>query len=322
MRGRFLFALFALAIPAIALCQHGKEMPPLAVSYPGGVRTLAGIPYRVVDGQELVLDLYLPPESKAARPTVLFVHGGGFVIGHRRMMGAATDFPERLAALAAKGYVVASMEYRFSPKAFFPAQIQDAKAAVAWLRDHADAYGIDRERIAIWGSSAGATIAATVALGCGDPALEPEGGDPRSGKSCVQAAADWFGPASIEAGRLSMIYLGCGVGTSCAEGRLEAASPVARVSLDAPPFQILHGDADTTVPLEQSLRFAQALRAAGDDIEFHVLKGVGHGLHTDDAATQTRVLDDAMAALTGFLDRTIGVQTRSGRAVATGKEER
>lgn len=182
--------LAVLALSAVALCQGGKKMPQLAASCPGGVRTIALVPYRVADGKELAFDLYLPPEGKARRSAVLFAHGGGFIGGHRRMMRAATDLPARLAALAAKGYVLASMQYRLSAKSFFLAQIQDAKAAIAWLREHADHNAIDRDRIAVWGSSAGGTIASTLALSRGDPSLEPEGGAVGEGRSCVQAAAD------------------------------------------------------------------------------------------------------------------------------------
>lgn len=316
---RLLPALLLLALPAAASCQGGKEMPSLAASYPGGVRTLDSVTYREVDGEKLALDLYLPPERKPRRPAVLFVHGGGFIQGHRRMMGAASDFPARLAALAAKGYVVASMEYRLLPKAFFPAQIQDAKAAVAWLRDHAGDYGIDPDRVAIWGSSAGGTIASTLALSCGD--LAEKAGEGEDG-GCVQAAADWFGPASIEAGSLSMAYLGCTGETNCGADRLRAASPVARVFPGAPPFQIMHGDHDAIVPLAQSQQFDAALRAAGNDVELRIVKDAGHGLRARDAAQQSRILGEAMAALTAFLDRTIGDSALSAHVSEAGKEEK
>lgn len=322
MRKRFLLALLALAVPSVALCQRGREPPPLEPDYLGGVRALADIPYRTIDGRELALDLYLPPEDGKVRPAVLFVHGGGFVQGHRRLMGAATDFPARLAALAAEGYVVAAMEYRFSPKAFFPAQIQDAKAAIAWLRDHADAYDIDRDRLAIWGTSAGGTIATTLALSCGDPGLEPEGGDAQSGKSCVQAAADWFGPTSIDSSRLSLVYLGCPAGFGCDADRLKAASPVTQVSAGDPPFQILHGDSDSIVPLAQSLELERALRSVGVDVEFQIVKGAGHGLHADDRTRQKAILDNAMASLTDFLDRTIGPSSLPGSEPAAAAGEK
>jgi acetyl esterase/lipase len=322
MRKRLLLALLVLAVPSVAMCQGGREPPPLASTSPGGVRALADVPYRTIDGRELALDLYLPPEGGKQRPAVLFVHGGGFIQGHRRLMGAATDFPARLAALAASGYVVASIEYRFSPKAFFPAQVQDAKAAIAWLRDHADDYGIDPDRIAIWGTSAGGTIATTVALSCGDPVLEPDGGDAQSGKSCVQAAADWFGPTSIDSSRLSLIYLGCVTDLSCDADRVRAASPITHITPDDPPFLIVHGDSDVIVPLSQSQELDQALRAAGVDVELQIVKGAGHGLYAKDPARQMMVLDDAMASLTDFLDRTIGSPSlRGSEPVAAGGDK-
>lgn len=313
MQKKWLFALAALCLPAAALCQREAARPALATSYAGGVRTIADLPYRTVDGDVLNLDLYLPPKTEGEHPAVIFVHGGGFVTGHSRMMGAETDFPARLAALAAKGYVVASMEYRLAPGARFPAQVRDAKAAVAWLRGHSKEYGIDPRRIAIWGSSAGGMIAASVGTSCGVADFEPESGDAGSGDNCVQAVADWFGPTTVDSDRLSAIYLGCLASLNCDADRMKAASPISYISQGDPPMQILHGDSDDIVPLTQSKAFEEALRAVGVKAEFRVVAGAGHGLRANDPARQKAILDDALASLTGFLDRTIGPSSLRGR---------
>ena len=317
MQKKWLFALVALCLPVAALCQHEAARPALATSYAGGVRTVADLPYRTIDGEALTLDLYLPTKVDGKRPAVLFVHGGGFIQGHSRMMGAEKNFPARLAALAAKGYVVASMEYRLAPKSHFPAQVRDAKAAVAWLRVHAEEYGIDPRRIAIWGSSAGGMIAASVGTSCGVKDLDPEGGSAGSGDNCVQAAADWFGPVIVDSDRLSLIYLGCLASLNCDADRMKAACPISHISPDDPPMQILHGNSDEIVPLAQSKAFEQALRAAGVEVEFRVVEGAGHGLRANDPARQKAILDDAFASLTGFLDRTIGSSSLHGGASAT-----
>lgn len=306
MQKKWLLALLALCLPVAAVCQREAARPPLATNYAGGVRTIADLPYRTVDGQTLVLDLYLPPKSAGKRPAVLFVHGGGFIKGHSRMMGAEEDFPARLAALAAEGYVVASMEYRLTSKARFPAQVRDAKAAVAWLRGHSADYGIDPRRIAIWGSSAGGMIAASVGTSCGVADFDPEGGDAGSRDNCVQAVADWFGPTSVDTDRLSVIYLGCLASLNCDADRMTAASPISHISKDDPPTQILHGDSDSLVPLSQSKSFEEALRAANVAVEYLVVKGAGHGLKADDPVRQKAILDDALASLEAFLNRTIG----------------
>ena len=315
MQKKWLLALVALCLPVAAICQRGAAWPALATSYAGGVRTAADLPYRTIDGEALTLDLYIPPKADGKKPAVLFVHGGGFIQGHSRMMGAEKDFPARLAALAAKGYVVASMEYRLAPKSRFPAQVRDAKAVVAWLRVHSEEYGIDPRRIAIWGSSAGGMIAASVGTSCGVPDLEPEGGN--AGGNCVQAVADWFGPTTVDSDRLSLIYLGCLASLNCDADRMKAASPISHISPGDPPVQILHGNSDAIVPLAQSKAFEEALHAAGVEVEFRVIEGAGHGLRADDPARQKAILDDAFASLTGFLDRTIGSSSLHGGASAT-----
>ena len=312
MQRKWLLALAALCLPVAAVCQREAARPVLSTSYAGGVRAVANLPYRTVDGETLTLDLYLPPDTNGRRPAVLFVHGGGFVTGHSRMMGAEKDFPARLAVLAAKGYVVASMEYRLAPKDRFPAQVRDAKAAVAWLRGHSEEYGIDPRRIAIWGSSAGGMIAASVGTSCGVRDLDPESTGAGGSDNCVQAVADWFGPTSADSDRLSAIYLGCLASLNCDADRMKAASPISHISRDDPPTQILHGDSDDLVPLAESKAFEQALRAAGVEVEFRVIEGAGHGLRANDPVRQKAILDDAFASLAGFLDRSLGPSALHG----------
>lgn len=268
---------------------------------------LEGQVYRQIDGQELLLDLYLPPRRDRKYPAVLFVHGGGFVQGHRRMMGVATEFPALLAGLAAKGFVVASIEYRLAPGARFPAQVRDAGAAAVWLRENAERFAIDPGRIGVWGSSAGGTIASTLALGCQNGLFAPDGDNSvPPGANCVQAAADWFGPTTIEPGFLTRAYLGCATTAECGVERLAAASPMAYVARGSPPFQIIHGADDATVPTSHSQQLAEALRSAGADVDYQVMAGAGHGLRATNPADQARILDEAMASLTAFFQRTIG----------------
>lgn len=302
-----LLTLVAFCLPKPASCQQARpELPPI---FPNGVRTIMDIPYRSIDGKALTLDLYLPAPQTGSRPAVVFVHGGGFVSGHSRMMGAATDFPLRLANLAAGGYVVASIEYRLVPGAHFPAQVRDAKAAIGWLRDHAAAYGIDPDRIAIWGSSAGGTIAATVGTTCGVAMFEPEGTVRANAATCVQAVADWFGPVPVDNPLLAPGYLGCRPGSDCRE-RQRAADPTTYIEKGNPPFFVLHGDGDKLVAPDQSRRFAAALRSAGVNTSLLIVPGAEHGLRAADPANQQAILDHAMEALKTFLDRTIGQSSR------------
>ena len=148
--------------------------PERHIAFAGGVVGIADLTYSVLPGfRPLRLDLYEPPGAPGSHPLVVFIHGGGWMSGHTRHSGAFEDWPGVLASLAAKGYVVASVEYRLSGEAPFPAAIQDIKAAIRWLRAHAAQYGIDRQRAIVWGGSAGGQLAALAATSCGAAALRP-----------------------------------------------------------------------------------------------------------------------------------------------------
>ena len=138
--------------------------------------TLRDLAYATVPGfRTMTLDLYQPKRAPKdyPKPLLIFVHGGGWNSGDARQGGGFSDFPGVLAALAAKGYVVASVNYRLSGEAHFPAALQDVKAAIRWLRAHADEYGIDTSRVAVWGEEAGGQLAALAGTSCGVAALEP-----------------------------------------------------------------------------------------------------------------------------------------------------
>jgi acetyl esterase/lipase len=250
-------------LPAVAsqpVQQDHYPAPP--VRFANGVRGVPAVVYRTQPGyRPLTLDLYLPPATarKPAHgfPLVVYIHGGAWMGGDSRRSGAFVDFPAVLAALAARGYVVASVDYRLSGEAIFPAQIQDVKAAIKFLRLHAADYGIDPARAIAWGASAGAHLAALAAVSCGAQPLEPRLTMPPAApespagtaapsdvdvSDCVQASVAWFGVfdmATIQVqarhdGAMSRDapdapewrLLGCFAG-QCSEGQLAAASPVA-----------------------------------------------------------------------------------------------
>jgi acetyl esterase/lipase len=150
--------------------------PP--VPFPGGVVALGDVEYsNLVGYRPLLLDLYMPQKS-TPKPLVIWIHGGGWNRGDSRTSGPIADYPATLAALAARGYVVASVNYRLSGEAHFPAQIQDVKAAVIFLRANAAKYGIDPARVLLWGGSVGGHLAALAAASCGvaefNPNLPPD----------------------------------------------------------------------------------------------------------------------------------------------------
>jgi acetyl esterase/lipase len=253
-------------------------------SRPLNVRVVREIEYASVPGfRPLLLDLHLPP-SGPDRPVILFIHGGAWMFGSRRHGGPAFEdgFFDRLVEA---GFAVASVDYRLSGEAIFPAQLNDVKAAVRWLRRHAPEHGLDGTRIVAWGDSAGAHLAALLGLTGDDADLE---GTEESSE--VTAVIDWYGPADLttmQAQRPPGASLDHETPES-PEGRLiggrvsalpdaaRAASPIGYVRPGAPPFQIKHGADDTTVPCAQSEQLAAALRAAGVSVDTEWIEGAGH----------------------------------------------
>ena len=221
------------------------------------------------------LDLYLPEKADRPLPVIVWVHGGAWLAGSKEGGGPALSFVR-------KGYAVASINYRLSQHARFPAQIEDCKAAIRWLRANARTYGLDPDHIGVWGASAGGHLVAL--LGTSGDVKELEGKDgPADQSSRVQAVVDWFGPTDVTK------MGGSHDGPDSPEAKLlggpvqenkekaERANPIAYVSKDDPPFLILHGDKDTTVPFSQSELLEEALRKAGLDVTFRPVKGAGHG---------------------------------------------
>lgn len=236
---------------------------------PEGVQVLRDLEY-VQNGHERNrLDLYLPEKASCPMPLIVWIHGGGWRGGDKARVPAIP--------FAGKGYAVASINYRFSHDAIFPAQIHDCKAAIRWLRANAPKYGLDRDHIGVWGGSAGGHLVALLGTTAGLDELEGPGGNADQ-SSRVQAVVDWYGPTdflSVGAKDTRTELLG-----SDPQGNKEKAaraSPMTYVSKDAAPFLIMHGDKDNTVPISQSETFAQALKKAGAEATFVIVKGAGHG---------------------------------------------
>lgn len=223
------------------------------------------------------LDLHLPPNSTNA-PLVVWVHGGAWKEGSKDRTPALS--------LRDQGYAVASINYRLSQHAVFPAQIEDCKAAIRWLRVHAREYGYNPDRIAVWGSSAGGHLVALLGTS-GDVKEFDVGGNPGV-SSRVQAVVDFFGPTDFT--QMSKFpgamdhdspkspeseLLGGPVQKN--KDKAARANPITYVTADDPPFLIMHGDKDPLVPLNQSELLEAALKKAGVDVTFQVIKGAGHG---------------------------------------------
>ncbi|MEY4721298.1 MAG: hypothetical protein RIQ46_1023 [Pseudomonadota bacterium] len=255
------------------------HFPVVPARFPDGVRGYRDIVYQQISGHvPQVVDIYVPA-GKGPHPLVLYIHGGGWVGGHTRHSGALANFPAVLAALAAEGFVVASLEYRLSGDAKFPAQVQDAKASLRFLRDNAERYRIDPSRVGIWGGSAGGHLTALTALSCKETALDPAA----AGDVCASAAVTWYGVfdfAAMAAGRANGVdgaaerLMGCP--TRCSDEAYATASPVTWIDAGDPPFLLIHGTEDKVVPIEQSRIGEARLRAAGVPVETIYIAGVDH----------------------------------------------
>ena len=279
MRARLLFLSILVVIAAGSASSPGAERGRVFPGVPSGVKALRDIEYDRVGENKLLLDLYLREEKPdKALPVIVWIHGGAWLAGDKRNCPAVR--------LATRGYAVASINYRLSQEAVFPAQIHDCKSAIRWVRANAEKYGMDADRIGVWGSSAGGHLVALLGTSGEVDELEGEGGNLEQ-SSRVQAVCDFFGPTDF----LSILEAGGDVGetdispvTTLLGGPVEEnkekaaqASPVTHVSKDDPPFLIMHGDRDRVVPLEQSKVLHEALKKAGVESTFHVVEGAGHG---------------------------------------------
>lgn len=265
--------------PVAAKPEVADHFPVVPVAFPKGVKGYRDIVYQQINGHvPQVVDIYVPA-SKGPHPLVLYIHGGGWVGGHTRHSGALADFPRVLAALAAEGFTVASLEYRLSGDARFPAQVQDAKASLRFLRDNAARYRIDPTRVGIWGGSAGGHLTALTALSCKETSLDPAAAN----DVCATAAVTWYGVfdfAAMAAGRpngadgAAEKLLGCT--GPCSAETYAPASPVTYIDAKDPPFLLIHGIEDKVVPVDQSRIGEARLRAAGVPVQMIYIEGVDH----------------------------------------------
>lgn len=253
------------------------------------------------------LDVYLPGDAdRGARPGVLFVHGGGWHLGDR------THHADHARRLAASGYVAISIDYRLVPEATYPAPVQDSLCALAFVRAHADEWGLDPARIAVAGYSAGGHLVSMIGTAFDDPEVQPDcAAGPTGAPAAVISGA---GPQDLRGryGEHDAIVDFLGLPEAEAPERYAAASPVTRARPDAPPFLFVHGSDDWFVPIEQSRRMRDLLRAEGVDARLLELGGVGHlvGLGGDGGRQELGVISidapEAWIAIEDFLADTVG----------------
>ena len=237
-----------------------------------------GITFARIDGTELKLDLYRPDSPPAG--LIVWVHGGAWRGGSRENVD--------LKGLTSLGWAVASVDYRLSTTARFPAQIHDLKAAICFLRAHAADYGYPANKFVIAGSSAGGHLAALVGVTNGHSTLEGTVGDHPGVSSDVQAIVDLYGASNLTRILAQSTPYGLSVRAPALDLLLggqpdqvteltRLASPVFHVDLSDPPLFLMHGDQDPQMPIEQSHEFAAAYRKLGLPLQFEVQAGSGHG---------------------------------------------
>jgi len=241
-------------------------------------KVIKDIEFAKVGGQSLKLDLYLPPKQKNAA-LVIWIHGGGWRNGTKEKC-FITWLPEH-------GYAMASISYRLSNIAKFPAQLHDCKGAVRWLRANAKKYGYDPDKFYVAGASAGGHLTALMATTSGHEKLEGTTGGNLKQSSAVQGAIDYYGATDFilrsktqpsranEKGSVVYDLLGGGAHEKIEAAKL--ASACYHISKDDVPLLIFHGTKDKTVLIDQSQAIEKKYKKVGLSVEFHTIEDAGHG---------------------------------------------
>lgn len=258
------------------------------------------VEYATVGNRALKLNIIAPKNCKGPFPLIVYIQGSAWL-----PQNLNTAIPQ-LSDFAHRGYVVASVEYRASTEEKFPAQIQDVKTAIRFLRAHADTYKIDPDRIGVWGDSSGGHLASLV--GTSEHIAEFNTSNYPEQSAAVKAVVNFYGPTDfLEMGKFPSIVNHDAlnspesrvIGGPIQENRdlVKAANPISYISKDEslPPFLIMHGDQDEIVPFNQSVLLYNALKAANHNVTFYKVKGAGHGIRfwTKDVLEQVRQFFDA-----------------------------
>ena len=244
----------------------------------------------MVDGQihrditysqsSMQLDIYKPAEVINSLPAIVFLHGGAWRMGDKEIAAFGLPYNDMIE----QGYVFVSINYRLSDEATFPTQIHDCKAAVRWIRAHSSEYNIDPEHIGVWGTSAGAHLAALLGTSAGITELEGDVGYPQY-SSAVQAVCDFYGPTDLirmsemkeELDKESPESLMIGGPLLDNVDKVIQANPITHITPDSPPFLIVHGENDVVVPPDQSKILHEALLKAGVEAELVIAPQAIHG---------------------------------------------
>ena len=242
------------------------------IPLPQGVIEKKDIEYGKVGDRSLLLDLYMPEKLDKPVPGLIFIHGGGWKSGNR------TDYRYYAIRYAKRGFVVASISYRFAKEAPFPAAVQDAKCAVRWMRANAAKYNVNPDKIAAIGGSAGGHLSMMIGFSSDAPELEGDGGNPGV-SSRVQAVVDLYGPTDLdceEARNVDVVKDFMGKPYDQAPKLYEQASPMRYITKDDPPTLVFQGTIDDVVPQSQSDKLVAKLKEVGVPCEYVIFEGWPH----------------------------------------------
>lgn len=276
MRKKYILPLLMILVYTTA---YSQQLPTKKFSQrfrlPENTKVIKDIEYAKVEGQPLLMDIYIPEGVNQPLPVVVWIHGGGWKSGSKENCHPALF-------LLSYGYAVASINYRLTGIASFPAQLEDCKSAIRFLRANGAKYNLKTEKIGVWGSSAGGHLSAL--LGTTGDIKEFDKGDYLEFSSKVDAVCDYFGPSSLgsmpgssspNVNSPEKLLIRQGPGDI--KEKAKRASPVNYVSSNSAPFFIVHGEDDKVVPVVQSKILYDALLKAGVEVQIHIIKGAGHG---------------------------------------------
>ena len=258
-----------------------------SASLPVSVKVERNLTYAQVNGAPLHLDLYEPGQPTGKLPVVVWIHGGAWNSGSKN--------PCPIGFMAAHNLAIVSLDYRLTQTAPFPAQLHDCKGAIRWLRAHAEQYHLDADHIGIFGASAGGHLALLLATVHDNPALEGTVGGNNDRSSAVQCVCAFYPPTDLNRlvtnpafrtnpnGDVAKL-IGGAVDSNVAKAN--AASPLTYVDKTCAPVFLLHGEADTLVPPDQSRIFYAALQQAGVESQLEIIPHQGHGIIAPPAAAK------------------------------------
>lgn len=247
-------------------------------AFPEGTVLHSNLPYNNDTLQKHLLDIYLPAKTTGKLPLVVFIHGGGWLSNDK--YADMSYMKKTISEIVSSGYALASIDYRFSTQAVFPAQMQDCNQAISFLYDNAAKYGIDKSRIAVMGFSAGGHLASLVGLSKNNN-VQPffmKGSNPAFG---IKGVVDFYGPAELilfpgSNNPASPEGLLIGAAPLARPDLAKAASPVTYVDKGDPPFLIIHGEKDDMVSTRHSQLLHAWLEVAGVPSELHIVKDAPH----------------------------------------------